>query len=108
MQILYILLALLIGQYIHIYFKWVEFKNNQIEEPEDSFLYYFKSQLKLILARMVLFVAAAVWIGLTPIQQDIQGAFQHYVWPFYAFIGYSLDSFIKNLFIHFQSKKLPG
>ncbi len=108
MQILFILLAILVGQYIHIYFKWVEFKNNQVDEPEDNFLYYFKSQLTLILTRMVIFFGLALWIALTTIQQYFQETFQYFVWPFYAWIGYSLDSFIRNMFTNFQSKKITG
>ena len=106
MQILFVLLAVIIGQYIHIYFKWMEFKNNAEKEAEDSFWYYFKSQLGVILARMVIFVGIALWIALTPIKEHFMNAFGYFVWPFYAWIGYSLDSFIRNLFTTFQSKKI--
>ena len=106
MQVILILLAILVGQYVHIYLKWTEYRKNDIAEKEDNFLYFLKTQIGAVLARGFIFVGLALWIGLTSAQARFEQAFTDMVWPFYASIGYAVDSFLKNLFTAVEKKKV--
>ena len=104
LSVTFIMLVMLLGQYVHIYFKWTEYRQNAKEEEEDNFWYYFKQQMAVVIPRMVIILGLALWIGLTPTREKFTLAFGDFTWPFYAFIGYSLDSFVKNMLDKLKKK----
>jgi hypothetical protein len=106
LQVLLIFLAIIAGQVIHLYFKWTDFKSNAIAEAEDDFFYFLNREKGVIIFRIVIFIFIALWLGLTSYPQYIYSKVGDIIWPFYAFIGYGLDSFLRNLFKVIGNKKL--